>query len=67
MKAADVMVTNVITVGPDACIQDVARILLDSRISGNERIFRRRLDQRAIGASSATSRRCRAVAVIRPR
>ena len=34
MKAADVMVTNVITVGPDACVQDVARILLDSRISG---------------------------------
>ena len=34
MKAADVMVTNVITVGPDACVQDVARILLNSRISG---------------------------------
>ena len=34
MKAADVMVTNVITVGPDACVQDVARILLESRISG---------------------------------
>ena len=34
MKAADMMVTNVITVGPDACVQDVARILLDSRISG---------------------------------
>ena len=34
MKAADVMVTNVITVGPDACVQDVARILLSSRISG---------------------------------
>jgi CBS domain-containing protein len=34
MKAADVMVTNVITIGPDACVQDVARILLGSRISG---------------------------------
>jgi CBS domain-containing protein len=34
MKAADVMVTNVITVGPEASVQDVARILLDSRISG---------------------------------
>src|SRR5262249_50124922 len=34
MKAADVMVTNVITVGPDASVQDVARILLSSRISG---------------------------------
>jgi CBS domain-containing protein len=34
MKAADVMVTNVIAVGPDACVQDVARILLSSRISG---------------------------------
>ena len=34
MKAADVMVTNVITVGPDACVQDVARILLEFRISG---------------------------------
>ena len=33
MKAADVMVTNVIAVGPDACVQDVARILLSSRIS----------------------------------
>src|SRR5262249_45413577 len=34
MKAADVMVTNVIMVGPDASVQDVARILLSSRISG---------------------------------
>ncbi|HEY7665286.1 MAG TPA: CBS domain-containing protein [Xanthobacteraceae bacterium] len=33
MKAADVMVTNVVTVGPDACVQDVARILIDCRIS----------------------------------
>jgi CBS domain-containing protein len=33
MKASDVMVTNVITVGPDACVQDVAGILLDCRIS----------------------------------
>ena len=34
MKAADVMVRNVITVGPDACVQDVAHILLTTRISG---------------------------------
>lgn len=34
MKAADVMVTGVITVGPDACVQDVAHILLTNRISG---------------------------------
>ncbi len=34
MKAADVMVTNVITVGPDACVQDVAHTLLSARISG---------------------------------
>jgi CBS domain-containing protein len=34
MKSADVMVTNVITVGPDASVQDVARILLSARISG---------------------------------
>jgi CBS domain-containing protein len=34
MKAADVMVTNVITVGPDARVQDVAHILLTNRISG---------------------------------
>jgi CBS domain-containing protein len=34
MKAADVMVTNVITVGPDACVQDVAHVLLSARISG---------------------------------
>lgn len=33
MKAADVMVTNVVTVGPDACVQDVARTLLACRIS----------------------------------
>jgi CBS domain-containing protein len=33
MKAADVMVTKVITVGPDACVQDVAHILLTNRIS----------------------------------
>jgi CBS domain-containing protein len=34
MRAADVMVTNVITVGPDACVRDVAHILLSARISG---------------------------------
>jgi len=34
MKAADVMVTNVVTVGPEASVQDVAQILLDARISG---------------------------------
>ena len=34
MKAADVMITNVITVGPDACVEDVAHILLTARISG---------------------------------
>jgi CBS domain-containing protein len=33
MKAADVMVANVITVGPDACVKDVAHILLTNRIS----------------------------------
>ena len=34
MKAADVMVTNVITVGPQASVLDVAELLLSSRISG---------------------------------
>jgi len=34
MKAADVMATNVITVRPDARVQDVAEILLSARISG---------------------------------
>jgi CBS domain-containing protein len=34
MKAADVMVTNVITVAPEASVQDVARTLLNARISG---------------------------------
>src|SRR6516165_5834326 len=34
MKAADVMARNVITVGPDACVQDVAHTLLTARISG---------------------------------
>ena len=34
MKAADVMVTNVITVGPEACVEDVAHLLLTNRISG---------------------------------
>jgi CBS domain-containing protein len=33
MRAADVMVTDVVTVGPDACVQDVAEILLRHRIS----------------------------------
>jgi CBS domain-containing protein len=33
MNAADVMVSNVITVGPAACVQDVAGILLKNRIS----------------------------------
>jgi CBS-domain-containing membrane protein len=33
MKAADVMVSNVITVGPDARVQDVAELLLRHRIS----------------------------------
>jgi CBS domain-containing protein len=33
MKAADVMVSNVITVGPEACVQDVAELLLRHRIS----------------------------------
>jgi CBS domain-containing protein len=33
MKAADVMTTNVLTVGPDASVQDVAAILLANRIS----------------------------------
>jgi CBS domain-containing protein len=34
MKAADVMVTSVITVGPEASVQEVAQILLSARISG---------------------------------
>jgi CBS domain-containing protein len=34
MNAADVMISNVITVGPDANLQDVARGLLSNRISG---------------------------------
>jgi CBS domain-containing protein len=34
MKAADVMVSNVITVGPDATVQEIAHILLKHRISG---------------------------------
>ena len=33
MKAADVMVTSVIAVGPDACLQDVAHTLLTNGIS----------------------------------
>lgn len=34
MKAADVMVRNVITVGPDSTVGDVAELLLANRISG---------------------------------
>src|SRR6202043_1246535 len=34
MNAADVMVSNVITVGPDATVQEVAGILLKNKISG---------------------------------
>lgn len=33
MKASDVMVTHVITTGPDASVQDVANLLLSNRIS----------------------------------
>jgi CBS domain-containing protein len=33
MKASDVMVSNVITVGPDASVQEAADILLRNRIS----------------------------------
>ena len=33
MKAADVMVSAVITVGPDCSVQDVAETLLENRIS----------------------------------
>ncbi len=34
MKASDVMVRKVITVAPEATVQDVARLLLENRISG---------------------------------
>src|SRR5262245_40645391 len=34
MKAADVMVANVITVAPEASVREVADILLSNRISG---------------------------------
>jgi len=34
MKAADIMVTNVISVTPDQSVQDVAQVLLTHRISG---------------------------------
>ncbi len=34
MKAGDVMVSNVISVGPDATVQEVAALLLRNRISG---------------------------------
>ena len=33
MKAADVMVSNVITVGPDTTVQEVADVLLKNRVS----------------------------------
>jgi CBS domain-containing protein len=33
MNAADVMISNVITVSPDACVQDVAGLLLKNHIS----------------------------------
>ncbi len=33
MKASDIMVTDVITVRPDSCVQDVAELLLKHRIS----------------------------------
>lgn len=34
MKASDIMIPDVITVGPDSSIQDVAQILVSKRISG---------------------------------
>jgi CBS domain-containing protein len=33
MRAQDIMVTKVITVGPQASIQDVAKLLFSNRIS----------------------------------
>ena len=33
MKASDVMASNVITVGPNACVQEIADLLLRNRIS----------------------------------
>ncbi len=33
MNASDIMVSNVITVSPDACVRDVAKLLLDNCIS----------------------------------
>jgi CBS domain-containing protein len=34
MRAGDVMTTEVVTVGPDATVADVAKLMLDRRISG---------------------------------
>lgn len=33
MKAADIMTTRVVTVAPDASVQEIARVLLDNAIS----------------------------------
>ncbi len=34
MKAADIMVTNVVSVGPDASVREIASLMLERRISG---------------------------------
>ena len=50
MKAADVMVSNVITVGVDASIGEVAAILLSNHISGAPVVGKRRACRhRAVG------------------
>ncbi|MGH8720697.1 MAG: CBS domain-containing protein, partial [Burkholderiales bacterium] len=34
MKAGDIMVKDVVTVGPDALVRDIATLMLERRISG---------------------------------
>ena len=43
MKAADVMVSHVVTIRPDAAIRDAARLMLDHGISGSRSSMRREL------------------------
>lgn len=47
MKAADIMVKDVVTVGPDALVRDIATLMLERRISGLPVVA-------AMGASSAS-------------
>ena len=55
MKAADVMVSNVISVGSQASVQEVAEVLLRNRISGVPASGRKRTLASSVRATDEAS------------